>query len=78
MGHFFSRKILFFSGALGLGLTCLGLEPALHITPTGHIHQEVQQTTHSLRFIPHPSKPISLISSSLCLAHEHEVGLKYI
>ena len=31
MGPFFSRKILFFSGALGLGLTCLGLEPALPI-----------------------------------------------
>ena len=31
MGHFFSRKILFFSGALGLGLTCLGLEPALNL-----------------------------------------------
>ena len=26
---FFPRKILFFGGALGLGLTCLGLEPAL-------------------------------------------------
>ena len=29
MGPFFLLKILFFSGALGLGLTCLGLEPAL-------------------------------------------------
>ena len=29
MEPFFLRKILFFSGALGLGLTCLGLESAL-------------------------------------------------
>ena len=29
MGLFFPRKFLFFGGALGLGLTCLGLEPAL-------------------------------------------------
>ena len=29
MGPFFLRKILFFSGALGLGLTCLGLKLAL-------------------------------------------------
>ena len=29
MGLFFPRKILFFGGALGLGQTCLGLEPTL-------------------------------------------------
>ena len=29
MEHFFLKKFLFFGGALGLGLTCLGLEPAL-------------------------------------------------
>ena len=33
-GAFFLRKNLFFGGALGLGLTCLGLEPALVDTNT--------------------------------------------
>ena len=32
MGSFFPKKFFFFGGALGLGLTCLGLEPALHRT----------------------------------------------
>ena len=32
MGSFFPRKILFFSGALVLGLTCLCLEPTLATT----------------------------------------------
>ena len=39
MGPFFLRKILFFCGALGLGLTCLGLEPALQT----HIGQKTRE-----------------------------------
>ena len=45
MGPFFSRKILFFSGALGLGLTCLGLEPALALAINFLVHTTTTTTT---------------------------------
>ena len=44
MGSFFPRKILFFSGALGLGLTCLGLKLALtdsYVGDNGKTHYVV-------------------------------------
>ena len=45
MGPFFPKKILFFGGALGLGLTCLVLEPALMSTSNNYDEAEANAAT---------------------------------